>query len=159
MFLKIISGGQTGVDRAALDVALERHLPCGGWCPRGRLAEDGRIPDHYPLDETAGASYPERTRKNILAADATLVLAEGGPTGGTKLTVNLCHDAGKPWHLLDLWGADSLVVEMAGWVAEHVPAGGTLNVAGSRESKCPGIYGRAVTFLRRLLDALDAEAL
>lgn len=76
--LRVISGGQTGVDRAALDVALELGLPCGGWCPAGRRAEDGPIPARYPLTETAGADYVERTRRNVVEADATLVLCHGG---------------------------------------------------------------------------------
>src|SRR5947209_12411896 len=99
MSLKIVSGGQTGVDRAALDVALELGLPCGGWCPKGRLAEDGVVPDRYPLDEAPTASYPERTRLNVRDSDATLVLSWGAPQGGTLLTVRACQGQGKP-HLV-----------------------------------------------------------
>lgn len=80
--LKIISGGQTGVDRAALDVALELGLPCGGWCPRGRRAEDGVIAERYPLTETRSARYAVRTVRNVRAADGTLVLTRGQPSGG-----------------------------------------------------------------------------
>ena len=74
MFTKIISGGQTGVDRAALDVALELGLPCGGWCPRGRRAEDGPIDPRYPLTETPWDGYPQRTEWNVRDADGTLIL-------------------------------------------------------------------------------------
>ncbi len=84
---KIISGGQTGVDRAALDVAIELELPCGGWCPRGRLAEDGTVPDRYPLQETRSAEYAERTERNVIDSDGTLIIATRPLTGGTALTV------------------------------------------------------------------------
>src|SRR5947209_11260398 len=89
MIAKIVSGGQTGVDRAALDVALELGLPCGGWCPKGRRSEGGRIPERYPLRETTSAAYPARTRRNVLYSDGTLVLTNGPPTGGTALTIEL----------------------------------------------------------------------
>jgi hypothetical protein len=147
--LKVISGGQTGVDRAALDVALELGLPCGGWCPKGRLAEDGRIPDRYPLTEMPTANLPARTRANVAEADATLILTEGGPTGGTKLTFDLARDSGKPYLLLDLWPALDWFTAARDWLIAHVPS--VLNVAGPRESRRPGIHGRAVAFLRRLL--------
>src|SRR5262245_55320595 len=96
MTLEIRSGGQTGVDRAALDVALELGLPCGGWCPRGRRAEDGPIPDHYPLRETRSPAYPVRTRWNVRDSDGTLILTRGRPDRGTLLTEELARDMGKP---------------------------------------------------------------
>src|SRR6266571_9073801 len=80
---KIVSGGQTGVDRAALDVALELGIPCGGWCPRGRRAEDGIIPERYPLIETPTTAYPQRTERNVRDSDGTLVLTVGRADGGT----------------------------------------------------------------------------
>src|SRR5438876_1977372 len=86
---KIISGGQTGVDRAALDVALELGIPCGGWCPQGRRAEDGVIPARYPLRETPWWGYPQRTEWNVRDSDGTLILAEGEPDRGTVLTREL----------------------------------------------------------------------
>src|SRR5262249_20137195 len=87
LIARLVSGGQTGVDRAALDAALEVGVPCGGWCPKGRKAEDGRIDDRYPLCETPSAAYSQRTRWNVRDSDGTLVLAWGEPTGGTLLTV------------------------------------------------------------------------
>src|SRR5207248_6603939 len=89
MFTKIVSGGQTGVDRAALDVALEVGLPCGGWGPQGRRAEDGPLPERYPLRETASAAYPARTARNVREADGTLILTRGEPDRGTALTARL----------------------------------------------------------------------
>ena len=82
--MKIISGGQTGVDRAALDVAMEYGIDAGGWCPQGRLAEDGIIPDNYPLTELPGADYCQRTRKNVIDSDGSVIIYFGKPAGGLK---------------------------------------------------------------------------
>lgn len=100
--MKIVSGGQTGVDRAALDTALELGLPCGGRCPRGRKAEDGPIPARYPLTETSSAEYAQRTEWNVRDSDGTLVLTRGQPTGGTALTIELAERLGKPYLVVDL---------------------------------------------------------
>src|SRR4051794_16307480 len=102
MLKKIISGGQTGVDRAALDVALELDLPCGGWCPRGRRSEDGAIPDRYPLSETPSEEYPERTEWNVRDSDGTLILTRGTPDRGTALTQRLANRHRKPLFVVDL---------------------------------------------------------
>jgi hypothetical protein len=99
MVAKIISGGQTGVDRAALDVGLELGIPIGDWVPLGRLAEDGPIPDRYPLAEMPTEEYAARTRKNVEEADGTLILLGGPPsmaTDGTALTIRLARESGKP---------------------------------------------------------------
>jgi len=93
---RILSGGQTGVDRAALDVALELGIPCGGWCPAGRRAEDGRIPAIYPVQETESRNYAVRTRRNVRDTDGTLVLVNGPVSGGTRLTVKCADDENKP---------------------------------------------------------------
>jgi hypothetical protein len=148
MFSKIISGGQTGVDRAALDIALELGFPCGGWCPKGRRSEDGPIPERYPLRETVSSVYPERTRRNVLDSDGTLVLTDGPPTGGTALTIELANRHGKPCLVLDL--ADRPEPEaVRNWAQAHDVH--VLNVAGPRASEKPGIYSQAAQFLRQTL--------
>ena len=145
---KIVSGGQSGVDRAALDVAAELSLPRGGWCPRGRYAEDGPISDVYPLKETPSPATAQRTEWNVRDADATLVLTEGEPSGGTAVTIQFARRHGKPCLVVDL-EENAEPGTVGRWIAEHRIA--VLNVAGPRESKCPGIYRRAAAFLREAL--------
>jgi hypothetical protein len=146
--LMIVSGGQTGVDRAALDVAIELGLPYGGWCPRGRRAEDGPIPAHYLLDETPSPAYPVRTRWNIRDSDATLVLTRGKADRGTALTSILVQRMRKPLLVLDLREPLQLPA-IRQWLFDQVV--NVLNIAGPRESSQPGIYGQAVEVLRSLL--------
>jgi hypothetical protein len=98
---KIISGGQTGVDRGALDAALAFEVECGGWCPAGRLAEDGTIPEHYPVVELANAGYAERTAQNVADSDGTLIISNGEPVGGTRETVDRCIEMRKPHLIID----------------------------------------------------------
>ena len=146
--MKIVSGGQTGVDRAALDVALELGIPCGGWCPKGRLAEDGAIAPRYPLAETPLADYRQRTAWNVRDSDATLILNLGELAGGTGFTKAEARRLGKPCRVIDL--DDGLALEQAlEWLAQNTPE--ILNVAGPRESGRPGIHAAAATLLRRLL--------
>jgi hypothetical protein len=145
---QIFSGGQTGVDRAALDVALELGVPCGGWCPRGRRAEDGAIPDHYPLTETPWDGYPQRTEWNVRDSDGTLILTRGEPDRGTALTARLADEYRKPCFKVDLTGRVD-VEAIAQWIAANGVA--ILNVAGPRESWAPGIGEEAREILRRLL--------
>jgi len=131
--LTIFSGGQAGVDRGALDAALELGNPCGGWCPRGRAAEDGHIPERYPLNEIAGG-YAERTRRNVAESDGTLILHRGPLTQGTLLTLTVCRELGKPLCLVD---AETTSPAMAAIEArQFIEAHGIehLNVAGPRES-------------------------
>jgi hypothetical protein len=147
MFAKIISGGQTGVDRAALDVALEMGIPCGGWCPKGRRSEDGAIPERYPLQETDSPSYPQRTEWNVRDSDGSLVLTRGQPRGGTALTIELGDRWKKPHLVVDL--DDPCFPHMvATWAQSHHIR--ILNVAGPRESESSGIYDVAVRFLREI---------
>jgi hypothetical protein len=142
----IVSGGQTGVDRAALDVALALGLPCGGWCPRGRTAEDGPLDERYPLRETPSANYPQRTEWNVRDADGTLVLTRGRPSGGTALTIALARRLERPCLVVDLATAPD-PADLRRWIATEGIR--VLNVAGPRESQHPGIQSDA----RALLDA------
>jgi hypothetical protein len=99
--LKVISGGQTGVDRGGLDAAMELGVLCGGWCPAGRLAEDGTIPKHYPIVEMANAGYAERTAQNVADSDGTLIISNGELLGGTRETVDRCIEMRKPHFIID----------------------------------------------------------
>jgi Circularly permutated YpsA SLOG family len=147
-FTRIRSGGQTGVDRAALDVALELGLPCGGWCPRGRRAEDGPIDPRYPLLETPWDGYPQRTEWNVRDSDGTLVLKRGEADRGTAWTIELAERYQKPCLVLDLADQpDPGVVRV--WAERHGVR--ELNIAGPRETSRPGIYAEAVSFLREML--------
>ncbi|MBN2309846.1 MAG: putative molybdenum carrier protein [Candidatus Hydrogenedentes bacterium] len=146
---KVVSGGQTGVDRAALDVALARNLACGGWCPKGRLAEDGAIHERYPLRETPGDQYAERTAWNVRDSDGTLILTWGPPSDGTAFTKEVADALGKPCLVIDL-AEPHEPGDAAAWLAQREIR--TLNVAGPRASKCPFIYDEATAFLGRLLD-------
>jgi len=148
--VKIVSGGQTGVDRAALDVAAELGYERGGWCPRGRLAEDGALATSYPLEETPSTRYAERTTWNVRDSDGTLIVAVGPLAGGTALTARTAKRLGKPLHTVDLdqCGDPRPAVE---WLESHGIR--VLNVAGPRESGEPGIYVRAAGFLRELFRA------
>jgi hypothetical protein len=143
---RIVSGGQTGVDRAALDWALDHEMPCGGWCPHGRRAEDARIDARYPLVETRSRGYHERTRLNVVDSDATLILNTGRLTTGTAATVRYAVEARKPHVVVQL---DCLAPGDAARVREWIVANRveTLNVAGPRETKHPGIYRLAYAFL------------
>lgn len=152
MQLKIVSGGQTGVDRAALDVALARGIPCGGWCPKGRLAEDGAIPPRYPLEETPSAVYAERTAWNVRDSGGTLVLSWGPPANGTALTVDLARGMGKPCLVEDLTGLWCLDEAVAWFERNEIRV---LNVAGPRASKAPPVYDEARRYLNSLLDQLE----
>jgi len=145
---KVVSGGQTGVDRAALDAALELKVPCGGWCPKGRLAEDGPLPARYPLTETPTSEYAQRTEWNVRDSDGTLILSYGEPTGGTAQTIDVAKRLKKPHLILDLTERPSAQAVHA-WALAHAIA--VLNVAGPRESKCPGIYAMALRFLQEVL--------
>jgi hypothetical protein len=150
---RIVSGGQTGVDRAALDAALDAGLACGGWCPRGRGAEDGPIPARYPLEETPEATPDQRTVWNARDADATLVLSRGVPTGGTALAIEGARNAGRPVLIFDL-ASDRDPADIAAWLDGCGVR--VLNVAGPRESEAPGIYREARELLRRLLQPVAA---
>jgi hypothetical protein len=164
--LKIISGGQTGVDRGALDAAIEIGVECGGWCPAGRLAEDGTIPSRYPVIELANAGYAERTQRNVADSDGTLLFLDGRPVGGTRETVECCVEMQKPYLTID---GGRIEIEQAinfglQFIAKLPSAGATitLNVAGPRASQWP--QGHEITrrivsgVLRRFSGQDDARA-
>jgi len=148
---KIISGGQTGVDQAALDVAIESGIPHGGWIPKGRKTENGILPAKYKLQEMPTASYPKRTEKNILDSDGTLIISHGKLTGGSALTEKLAKKHGRPCLHVDVnktngFRAASIFIS---WVIEHGIE--VLNVAGPRASKDPKIYQNTKDILKTVL--------
>ena len=143
----IVSGGQTGVDRAALDVAIALGIEHGGWCPRGRRSEDGSIPSRYEMRETDSPEYPVRTEQNVIDSDATLILWDGALKGGTLLTRRICVRLDKPHLVLAIDRCEP--GEAQRWLGRQRPA--RLNVAGPRESTRPGIYQRSFEFLLTVL--------
>ncbi len=147
---KIISGGQTGVDRAALDVARELKIPCGGWCPKGRKAEDGVIDAIYPLQETPSENYSQRTEWNVRDADGLLILNTGDLAGGTALAVAYAKKYSKPYFLIDL--TETLNKKtFQQWLQKNNIA--ILSVGGPRESHKPGfIYAKAKMIFKNLLE-------
>lgn len=137
---KIISGGQTGADRGALDAAIALGFPCGGWCPEGRNAEDGPIPESYPLQVLPGAGYRQRTIRNIQDSDGTAILCLGEPSGGSALTLAQCRRLNKPHLLID--GHIEGVGRAAELLLAFVDAFAieTLNIAGPSEGRSPGTH-------------------
>jgi|688.fasta_scaffold00074_61 hypothetical protein len=149
---KIVSGGQTGVDRAALDLAIQLRIDHGGWCPAGRLAEDGPIPARYHLQELASPNYLDRTRRNVLDSDGTLVICPRAPSGGTLQTIRMAIQARKPFWVIQCnrritwkWLAKS--------IQEHSIE--ILNVAGPRASRWDDGYSKSQQVLARLLQEID----
>lgn len=148
MPLKIISGGQTGVDRAALDVAWELGLEHGGWCPKGRLAEDGPIGGKYLLTETPKKEYAQRTTWNVRDSDGTLIIIAGKPSGGTAYTTETAESLNKSHCVVDP-DRDGASGDVREWIRrENVTV---LNIAGPRESTLPGSYESAKRLLREVL--------
>jgi len=138
--LKIISGGQTGVDRAALDAALKHGIECGGWCPAGRLDEFGKIPDRYPVKELEHGSFVERTMQNVTDSDVTVIIYLDKLRGGTEQTVRFCIEQKRPHKLIDAAeiSAENAADSIFNLVRENKID--ILNVAGPRQSEWPGGY-------------------
>ncbi|MGM0833508.1 MAG: YpsA SLOG family protein [Pseudomonadota bacterium] len=139
MLTKIISGGQTGADRAALDAALTLDFPIGGTCPVGRMAEDGPISSIYLLEETGGG-YRQRTKKNVQDADGTAIFYASYLQGGTEATALFCIQQSKPYKLIDIELIDPLHAAMLIADFVHDRHINVLNVAGPRASTCPVMY-------------------
>ena len=151
--MTIVSGGQTGVDRAAWDVALELGLPVGGWVPKGRRAEDGAIPAKYPGPREADSADPSvRTKLNVRDSDATLIISRGPLTGGSRLTFDEATRLGRPVLHVDLASQSDgeAVANVRAWLATVRPS--VLNVAGPRASGDTAIGGLAAAVLRSALD-------
>ena len=144
---RIVSGGQTGADRAALDWAIESGIAHGGWCPRGRRAEDGRIALQYRLRETPSSDYQQRTRWNVRDSDATLIVSRAAQlSGGSAYTARCAERLGRPWlHVHP--GSDGLAA-VRSFLSQHSVR--TLNVAGPRVSTDPAIYEYVFDLLQRL---------
>jgi hypothetical protein len=152
--VKIVSGGQTGVDRAALDVALRHGIQTGGWCPAGRLDEFGRIPDRYPLREMERGSFTDRTWQNVKDSDGTIIIYPGTLSGGTDQTVRFCVQQHRPHLLTD--ASNTPPEDAAKLIVDFVRKNqiGILNVAGPRQSEWPGGYEYATRALNTFLEKL-----
>lgn len=154
MLKRIVSGGQTGVDRAALDIAMalsnELGISVGGYCPKNRIAEDGAIDDKYPLTETTTSAYAQRTDWNVKHSDGTLLLSRGKLTKGSALTLNFAKQRQKPFFVVDLsQDTTNIHLDIISWLTQNNIS--VLNIAGSRESTSPGIYAQAYELLEKLL--------
>jgi hypothetical protein len=145
---RIISGGQTGVDRAGLDAAIHLGIEHGGWCPLGRRAEDGPIPDHYQLVELDSPNYSDRTRQNVLDSDGTLILYGGRLQGGTLLTARYAIQLDKPCLKIRLSGRVSCE-QLISWIETYRIS--ILNIAGPRASSDPKIYAKAYRYIVKTL--------
>jgi hypothetical protein len=153
MIKKIIAGSQTGVNRAVLDVALGKDVPCAGWCPKGRLGEDGVLPKRYPLQEAKFTDERIPTEMNVIEADGTLILTRGRPTGCTALAEVLSRRHAKPLLVIDLLkihNRDMALSFIRKWIDDKRIE--ILNVTGPRESRFPGIYLEIRTFMEALID-------
>ena len=156
--VKIISGGQTGVDRAALDVALKNGIDCGGWCPAGRLDEVGRIPDRYPVRELEHGGFTERTLQNVKDSDGTVIIYSAKLSGGTEQTVRFCVEQQRPHQLIDeskisTEDAAKLIVD---FVREHEID--VLNVAGPRQSEWREGYDYAFRALDAFANSITSRS-
>jgi hypothetical protein len=150
---KVVSGGQTGADRAALAAARALGLPIGGWVPLGRWAEDGRVPDELAeMRETDSRDPAERTVRNVIDSDGTLIVSHGALGGGSALTRTAAEERGKPWLWLDLAldPAEDAAARAIAWIAEREIR--VLNVAGPRASEDPRIYDATLALVTTVLE-------
>ncbi len=158
MVNKIISGGQTGVDQAALDVAINLGISHGGWVPRGRMTENGMLDDKYQVREMKTSNYNKRTEQNVIDSNGTLIISHGKLTGGSEYTREIALFNNRPWLHIDLNNtiAFQAARKIRSWIAEHGIE--ILNVAGSRASKDPAIYKATTDILETAIymDFMDA---
>lgn len=154
---KIVSGGQTGVDRAGLDAAIELGWEYGGWIPKGRIAEDGIVPPEYEKMKESSGGYPERTKANVRDSNATLIIVPKLPLSrGTMLTLKTAERQLRPHFVISMC-EENPELKVRDWLNSFVPAESpfVLNIAGPRESKAPGIQREARDFLLRVFKASD----
>lgn len=157
LLTKIISGAQTGVDRAALDFAIAKEINHGGFVPRGRLAEDGAVPAKYQVKELSSKDYPTRTRKNVLSSDGTLKItgsAANAKSRGTQLTIKTAKALNKPFLLVNTDDCDPSIV--LAWLNDNKIT--CLNVAGPRESNNPGIATKTFALLEKVISTCGNHA-
>ncbi|MFO7934259.1 MAG: putative molybdenum carrier protein [Bacteroidales bacterium] len=149
--LKLVSGGQTGIDRAVLDFCLDHGIPCGGWCPAGRKAEDGIIDEKYPLKELPEASYGKRTAANVRDSDATVILFPGEMEGGTLKSFEFVIKEKKPFLLLDMSILDATTAadRLRRFLESYAPS--TVNFSGPRHSQWEEGYGYCYAILQLVL--------
>ena len=157
MFKKIISGGQTGADRAALDIAIKFDIPHGGWIPKGRITEDGLLPEKYNLQEMPTDSFPKRTEQNVIDSDGTLIISHGKLTGGSAYTRKMAMKHGKPWFHADLNKIPTFqaAITIEDWISKNRIV--VLNVAGSRASTDPSVYGLVTVILELVFNLTAAK--
>jgi hypothetical protein len=156
--VKIISGGQTGVDRAALDVALKHGIDAGGWCPTGRLDEFGRIPDRYPVKELESGGFTERTLQNVKDSDGTVIIYPGKLSGGTEQTVHFCVEQQRPHELID--SSNVSTEKAAQLIADFVRTNkiDVLNVAGPRQSEWAKGYDYTMSIFEAFVNSIASTS-
>lgn len=156
--MKIISGGQTGIDRAALDVALKHGVECGGWCPTGRLDEFGRIPERYPLTELSEGGFAERTLANVCDAQASVIFYFRELGGGTKYAVECCRELQRPHRLIDAaqTSPEEAAKSISDFAREHKID--ILGVGGPRQSEWAGGYDYAYRALDLFLKSITSRS-
>ena len=150
---KIVSGGQTGADRGGLDAAIELDFPHGGWCPKGRYAEDGKIPEKYNQDELYSRFYAHRTEQNVIGSDATVIFTYGQPRGGSLRTAQFANTHNKPYIWIDMRNDNHTAAEtLILWLNELRNSQVVLNVAGSRGSSYPDLQQRVCEIVIKVLN-------
>ncbi|MFC1811730.1 putative molybdenum carrier protein [Thermodesulfobacteriota bacterium] len=159
MVKKIVSGGQTGADQAALDTAIKLGIAHGGWISKGRKTENGPLPEKYQLQEMDTDSYAKRTEQNVIDSDGTLIISHGNLTGGSDYTRKMAIQYNRPWIHIDLKQTITFTAaeSIRSWILDHHIE--TLNVAGPRESTDPEIYQAVTDVLETAMhmDLIDAS--